>query len=110
MSTWRRASRSDVRVFTLDTGRLPDETYQMMETVRQRYGIRVEVVFPEREEVEQMVSCTVPTCSTPASRTRALSARFARSGRWNVSWRTLKAWATGLRREQSETRARRRES
>ena len=34
---------SSVRVFTLDTGRLPDETYHMMETVRRRYGITVEV-------------------------------------------------------------------
>ena len=35
-----------VRVFTIDTGRLPEETHQMMETVRQRYGIPVEIVFP----------------------------------------------------------------
>src|SRR5215813_1949742 len=51
---------SDVRVFTIDTGRLPDETYRMMETVRQRYGIRVEVVFPERDEVEQLVTLHGP--------------------------------------------------
>ena len=31
-----------VRVFTIDTGRLPEETHQMVETVRQRYGIPVE--------------------------------------------------------------------
>ena len=36
----------DIRVFTLDTGRLPEETYAMIETVRTRYGITVETVSP----------------------------------------------------------------
>jgi phosphoadenosine phosphosulfate reductase len=44
------------RVFTLDTGRLPPETYEMMDNVRQRYGVAIEVVFPEREAVERMVA------------------------------------------------------
>ena len=46
----------DVRVFTLDTGRLPEETHQMIHTVRERYGIAVEVVSPDPAEVERMVS------------------------------------------------------
>jgi 3'-phosphoadenosine 5'-phosphosulfate sulfotransferase (PAPS reductase)/FAD synthetase len=45
-----------VRVFTIDTGRLPEETHQMMETVRQRYGIPVEVVCPAAAEVESMIA------------------------------------------------------
>src|ERR687896_198106 len=44
-----------VRVFTIDTGRLPQETYDVMEEVRQRYGIEVEVCFPEAQQVEAMV-------------------------------------------------------
>ena len=44
------------RIFTLDTGRLHEETYQMMETVRERYGIGVEPAFPDRDEVERMVA------------------------------------------------------
>ena len=44
------------RVFTIDTGRLPEETHQMIETVRQRYGIPVEIVFPEAAEVETMIA------------------------------------------------------
>src|SRR5512140_1181278 len=49
-----------VRVFTLDTGRLPEETYRMMETVRQRYGVRIESVFPERTDVEELVEIHGP--------------------------------------------------
>src|ERR1044072_2994895 len=44
----------DVRVFTLDTGRLPPETYALFEEVRDRYGINVEFEFPARERVESM--------------------------------------------------------
>src|SRR3954447_22359346 len=45
----------EVRLFTVDTGRLPQETYDVMETVRQRYGIEVEVYFPDARQVEAMV-------------------------------------------------------
>jgi adenylyl-sulfate kinase len=95
---------ADVRVFTLDTGRLPDETYRMMETVRQRYGIAVEIVFPEREDVEQLVAIHGPNlfyASVPA-RQRCCEARKVRPLERKLA--TLKAWATGLRRDQGDTR------
>lgn len=94
-----------VRVFTLDTGRLPDETYLMMEAVRQRYGITVETVFPERTEVEQLVTIHGPNLfylSVPG-RERCCEVRKVRPLARKLE--TLKAWATGLRREQSATRA-----
>jgi phosphoadenosine phosphosulfate reductase len=96
---------SSVRVFTLDTGRLPDETYQMMETVRQRYGISVELVFPERAEVEQLVTIHGPNLfyrSVPG-RERCCDVRKVRPLARKLE--TLKAWAAGLRRDQSATRA-----
>ncbi len=96
---------SAVRVFTLDTGRLPDETYQMMETVRQRYGIKVEVVFPERDEVERLVTVHGPNLfylSVPG-RERCCEVRKVRPLARKLE--TLKAWAAGLRREQSDTRS-----
>ena len=37
-----------VRVFALDTGRLPEETYQTADRVRDKYGIEIEWQFPER--------------------------------------------------------------
>src|SRR6266849_1643498 len=43
-----------LRVFTLDTGRLHPETYQVMEEVRRRYRILIESYFPERAAVEQL--------------------------------------------------------
>jgi adenylyl-sulfate kinase len=94
-----------VRVFTLDTGRLPDETYRMMETVRQRYGIAVEVLFPERGDVEQLVAIHGPNLfySSVPQRQKCCDVRKVRPLQRKLE--TLKAWATGLRRDQAESRA-----
>ena len=46
----------DIRVITLDTGRLPAETFDMIEAVRARYGVAIEVVSPDAAELESMVS------------------------------------------------------
>lgn len=43
-----------LKVVTLDTGRLPPETFEAMEEVRQRYGIEIETWFPDRAAVEQL--------------------------------------------------------
>ena len=40
--------------FALDTGRLNEETYEVAEAVRRRFGIRIEWHFPRREAVEQL--------------------------------------------------------
>ena len=44
-----------MRVFALDTGRLPEETYQTADRVRDKYGIEIEWQFPERAKVETLI-------------------------------------------------------
>ena len=46
-STWPCASTGQRRVITLDTGRLPQETHDMIDAVRDRYGIAIDVVAPD---------------------------------------------------------------
>src|SRR5256884_9473354 len=48
--------RPDIRVLTLDTGRLPQETHDMIDRVRERYRIEIQVVHPDAEEVRHVVS------------------------------------------------------
>ena len=43
-----RVRGADFRLFTLDTGRLNQETYDCMDAIRERYGVQVEVYFPGR--------------------------------------------------------------
>jgi len=94
-----------VRVFTLDTGRLPEETYRMMETVRGRYGITVETVFPEAADVEQMVSIHGPNLFYDSLENRTLCCEIRKVRPLERKLKTLDAWATGMRREHSESRA-----
>jgi thioredoxin-dependent adenylylsulfate APS reductase len=101
----RAAGPAGCRVFTLDTGRLPEETYEIMETVRDRYGISVETVAPAREDLEQMVAANGPNLFYRSQELRALCCEVRKVRPLQRKLQELKAWATGLRREQSEERA-----
>src|SRR5882672_10456159 len=46
--------RRDARIFTLDTGRLHEETYDVMERIRARYGVAIESYFPDRDRIERL--------------------------------------------------------
>jgi len=46
----------NLKVFTLDTGRLHPETYEFIERVRKHYGINIEVLFPDTNEVQDLVN------------------------------------------------------
>ncbi len=50
-----KAAPAEVRVFALDTGRLPDETYLTAERVRMKYGLEIAWFFPERAAVEKLI-------------------------------------------------------
>ncbi len=94
-----------LRVITLDTGRLPAETYEMMETVRARYGATVEVVMPEAREVERMVARHGVNLFYNDSSLRSLCCEIRKVRPLDRKLREFDAWAVGLRREQSESRA-----
>ena len=93
------------RVLTLDTGRLPDETYQMIDTVRERYGIRVEVVRPDTAEVESMVAQHGPDLFHSGVAQRMLCCQIRKVRPLERKLAEFRAWAVGLRRSQNESRA-----
>jgi len=95
----------NARAFTLDTGRLPAETYQMIETVRDRYGIAVELVFPDTSEVESMAGLFGPNLFYRETAKRMLCCNIRKVRPLARKLKELKAWATGIRRDQSESRA-----
>jgi len=101
------AARLDrpVRVFTLDTGRLPEETHQMIDTVRDRYGIQVEVVYPEAGEVERMTTQHGVNLFYRAPGLRKLCCEVRKVRPMERKLAEFSAWAVGLRREQSAERA-----
>ncbi len=90
----------NVRVFTLDTGRLPLETYALFEEVRERYGIDVEFEFPERTAVETLLNAEGPNLMYRSVDLRVACCEIRKVEPLKRKLATLDAWVAGLRREQ----------
>jgi phosphoadenylyl-sulfate reductase (thioredoxin) len=95
---------SNVRIITLDTGRLPEETYAMMDTVRSRYGLAVETVLPNPLEVQTMVRLHGANLFLSDQALRMLCCHVRKVRPLNRKLRQLSAYAVGLRRLTSEDR------
>jgi phosphoadenosine phosphosulfate reductase len=93
------------RVFTLDTGRLPEETYALIEHVRERFGIEVEVFAPDALDIEAMVAQRGPNLfyRSVEDRLRCCEVRKVRPLQRALA--TVDGWVVGLRREQTTARA-----
>ncbi len=94
-----------VRVFTIDTGRLPAETYALMDQVRERYGIAVEVYFPDAADVEPLVRAEGPNLFYRSVPLRLACCDVRKVRPMQRVLRGLDVWITGLRRDQYQTRA-----
>jgi len=94
----------DARVFTLDTGRLPAETYDVMERIREAYGTKIEVFFPQREATEQLQNEKGFFSFRQSVEERKRCCGIRKVEPLNRALSTLDAWTTGLRREQAVTR------
>jgi len=94
----------DARVFTLDTGRLPAETYDVMERIREAYGTRIEVYVPQRQAIEALQNERGFFSFRKSVEERKLCCGIRKVEPLNRALSTLDAWSTGLRREQAVTR------
>jgi len=92
------------RVFTLDTGRLPQETYDVIEATYKRYGLRIEMISPVAADVELLVNECGPNCFRKSVELRKRCCRVRKILPLRRALSGLSAWITGLRREQAPTR------
>ena len=92
------------RVFVLDTGRLPQATYDLIDRVRDRYDKTVEVIFPDAERVQSMVRDNGLNLFYESVEKRELCCRVRKVEPLNRFLSGLDAWVTGLRRDQSRLR------
>jgi phosphoadenosine phosphosulfate reductase len=92
------------RVFTLDTGRLPSETYSLMEAIRERYSLSIEVFFPQASAVEAMVRERGMNLFYRSIENRKLCCGVRKVEPLQRALAGLDAWITGLRRDQAATR------
>ena len=100
---WR--IQPQVRVFTLDTWRLHTETYDVIDRIRERYGIAVEIYTPDPTEVAEMVRAHGYNLMYRSVELRKLCCHVRKVKPLERALAGLEAWITGLRREQAVTRA-----
>ena len=94
----------NARIFTLDTGRLNQETYDVMDRIREKYRIKIEVMFPKSDAVEQMVRAKGMNLFYDSIENRKECCGVRKVEPLNRALWDLDAWITGLRRQQSVTR------
>ena len=94
----------DVHVLTLDTGRLPQETLDMIDRVRDRYGIAVDVIAPDAHEVHELTRANGTNPFYRSVELRRLCCDVRKSRPLAGALRGYDAWVTGLRRQQAATR------
>jgi phosphoadenosine phosphosulfate reductase len=99
-----RVTGAPLRVFALDTGRLPEETYQTAERVIAKYGVEIEWQLPERAAVEQLIQLKGLYSFRDSLDNRHECCGIRKVEPLGRMLGTLDAWVTGLRREQSVTR------
>lgn len=91
--------RSDVKVFSLDTGRLHPETYEFIETVRKHYGISIDVKCPDQQKLEQLTTEKGMFSFYEDGHSECCGIRKTAPLKEQLS--TLDAWITGQRKDQS---------
>ncbi len=95
----------NIRVFTLDTGRLNDETYQVMDATRFKYpDVPIEVMFPERDKVEGLTREKGFFSFRESVELRKECCAIRKVQPLKRALADANAWMTGLRRDQSVTR------
>lgn len=91
--------RPDVPVFCLDTGRLHPETYRFIDQVRQRYGLKIDILFPDSEAVRKLTSEKGLFSFYQDNHQECCAIR--KIGPLQKKLLTLDAWITGQRKDQS---------
>lgn len=100
-----KIDKKKAKVFTLDTGRLNQETYDVMDAVRSKYGVQIEAYFPDQKEVEDMLRSNGMNLMYESVENRKLCCEIRKVHPLNRALSSLDGWITGLRRDQVSTRA-----
>lgn len=94
----------NTRIFTLDTGRLFPETYDLIEATNKKYGISIQAYFPDAPKVENMVKEKGINLFYESIENRKLCCSVRKLSQLPRAFDGLEAWITGIRKDQSLTR------
>ena len=99
-----RKNKLNVEIFSIDTGRLPSETYHLIQEVELKYQFKIKVYFPNQEKVESYVNLNGINAFYDSLDLRKSCCGIRKVEPLNRALKDKKAWITGMRQEQSQTR------
>ena len=94
----------NTKIFTLDTGRLFPETYNLITETNKKYDISIDVYFPEREQVEKMVGEKGINLFYESVENRKQCCHIRKIVPSKSALSGLKIWITGIRKDQTISR------
>ncbi len=95
----------EIDIFTVDTGRLHQETYDLLERLQRRYNRTLRIVYPEHQSLERMVAERGINGFYHSLEARLACCHVRKVVPFKRAVEGYAAWVTGVRREQSPTRA-----
>ena len=99
-----RKNKLNVEIFSIDTGRLPSETYHLIQEVEDKYQFKIKIYFPNQEKVEGYVNLNGINAFYNSLDLRKSCCGIRKVEPLNRALKNKKAWITGMRQEQSQTR------
>ncbi len=94
----------EIEMFSLDTGRLPQETYDLMQIVRERYSVPLHIYFPNDKKIEAYVAEHGVNGFYESVDLRKGCCYIRKVEPLRRALAGKRAWITGIRREQAPTR------
>ncbi len=92
------------KIFTLDTGRLFPESYQLIEKTNRTYQINIDIYFPDAEEVEKMVNEKGINLFYESVENRKLCCYTRKIVPSRKALKDMEVWITGIRKDQTISR------
>ncbi|HEX5538919.1 MAG TPA: phosphoadenylyl-sulfate reductase [Methylophilaceae bacterium] len=93
-----------IEIFSLDTGRLPAETYDLIAEVERTYNTRLKIFFPRSDSVEAYVRSNGINAFYESIDLRKACCHMRKVEPLGRALKGKKAWITGMRAQQSATR------
>lgn len=93
-----------IRVFTLDTGRLFNESYSVLSSTRNHYKKEIETYYPEGEPLQDLITLKGPNLFYESVENRKNCCHIRKVEPLNRALKDVNVWITGLRAEHSENR------
>jgi phosphoadenosine phosphosulfate reductase len=95
----------EIDIFSIDTGRLPEETHELLARLETRYGARIRLVYPDAKDLQALVSAQGVNGFQRSSGARISCCGARKVEPFKRAIAGFRAWITGVRREQSALRA-----